>query len=185
MNESTFEDHPAVLAAVRKLDETEDPDGLTLEEVMLCFYRRPCRRISPGTDQLFKKYGRGSVLVYKDEVVLILDPEDNTLHFPHRRSKFIGAPKRRYTGVLPNSRFYTSGGVLVYVSEPKAVELLRGLFRAPAESNEGKVGGFSLFSSNANGKLNDHRCPEAWGLYGGIDARRLMRSRVVPDPELI
>lgn len=187
MNNQPQNLNAAVLAALEKLKSTNEPDALTLEEVMACFYRRPCRRVSPGTNPRFNKYGRGSVLVYKDEVVLILLPEDNTLTFPCRKTKCVG-PRSRYKGVEPRSRIYTKTGILVCVAEPfTTVTEIRKFFTELSEHCRENYGVDSFLGRNSAGHLNNHRCPEAFVLYGRIVTRELIEflgSEVVPDPGL-
>jgi hypothetical protein len=177
MNNQPHTLHPAVLAASQKLDEVKSPDKLTLEEVMMCFHRLPCRRVTPGSDWRLRKYCEGSVLVYKHEVVLMLNPEGNNLNLPCDHSRFVG-PKRQYKGVLPGSRIYTKGQVLVYVLEAFApVSDMRKVLSDTAEHGRENPGG-GLFAPSEGGQLNDHRCPEAFGLLGRIDAKRFIEANL-------
>lgn len=172
MKEQNPEMCTAVLAAMQKLNTTQNPDALTLEEVMMCFYERPCRRISPGKDCHFRKYARGSLLVYEQEIVLVLLPEDNTLYFPYERARIVG-PKRCYRGLLPRSVFHTTGGTRVYVMDPfKEVSGMRQLMREKAERLKSfpEEANFLAWKNSA-GSLNNHRCSEAFGLAGMIGAR--------------
>ena len=160
---------PAIKAVFERMEAAQSPDVLTLEELMSCYYNRPCRRVTPGTDHRYRKYKRGSVLVYKEEVVLILFPNDDTTYFPSNSSRVIG-PKGKYKGLLPGSRFFTNGDVLVRILEPfRSVSETRLALRAYAK-------GPNLFGKdNKAGSLNGHRCSEAFGLMGGIDARRYIK----------
>ncbi len=161
--------YPAIKALFEKMEAAESPDVLTLEELMSCYYNRPCRRIAPDTDQRYRKYKRGSVLVYKDEVILILNLSDDTTYFPCKSARVIG-PKGKYKGLLPGSHFYTNGDISVRILQPfQPVSEMRLALRAYAK-------GPGLFGKDNNaGSLNGHRCTEAFGLMGGIDARRFKK----------
>lgn len=165
-----------VLAALKRLEETQDPDALTLEEVMMCRYKLPCWRIAPGTNYQFRKYRRGSVLVYEHVVILILLPGDNTTHFPFSRVWVVGK-KRQYKGVLPGSSFYTNGGTRLLVEDGlECIQSVREMMRQSEEYYETHPEQKQLLAwENSEGKLNDHRCSEAFYLAGGLSARRMKR----------
>ena len=84
---------------------------------------------------------------------------------------------------MPGSRIYTKGDVLVYILEPfTPVSDARKAFSELSELGRENPGG-GLFDANSAGQLNNHRCPEAFGLYGRLDAERLMKA-LAETPDL-
>lgn len=153
---------------------------LTLEEIMMVRYRKPCRRVAPGNREA-KKFGRGSVLLYEQEVLLVLEPEDNTTYFPHTNTRVVCPSKRRR--LLSGSRYYTTGGVEVHVNErPDQVNLLRAyLKQARAKRKVEMRDNQGLFIVEALGKVRAMRCSEAWGLAAQIDVRRIKQDRQIAE----
>ncbi len=143
---------------------------MSLEQIMMCVYEKPCIRMT--AEQLNDtRYGYGSVLVYKDRVIIVLNPEDDTLCFydrPHNVRYCTG--KRKFKGLLPGSRFYTRH-TLTVIDDPERVRELRAL--KAQDKVVARPHFSSLFAPSDEGKLNDHRCPEAWKLMGRRDAARL------------
>lgn len=123
------------------------------------------------------KYGRGSILVYKDEVVLMLYPEDNTTYFEYVRTRSIG-PKRKFEGLLPDSTFYTKGGVHVRVLEAfQSVSNARQTAREREEFYLEHPEYVDIDDMSKDiGVTNMHRCSEAFGLAGAMHAKRKMRQ---------
>lgn len=179
-----------IRAAVRKLHTNgRGPDGLTLEEVMMCYYLKPCVRVTPPAEPLLGyPYREGSVLVYDDRVELVLKPEANTLRFPSARSRFVGAPSKRFHGLLPGSRFRTVEGICTYMEERDRVAEIRNLVREAHASIKQRCAqshpSESFFAANEVGKLNDHRCKEAFGLAGAMKGSRfrsVLRAQFGPS----
>ncbi len=162
----------AVTAALEKLEQTQSPHSMTLEEIMMCSYHKPCRRILPGSDPVFRKYGRGSTLVYKNEVVLVLLPDDDTVYFPARGVRCIGPKVKRYKGVLPRSSFYTNGGVYNLVLTPfEEVVAWREVFHNLEPTFGPHVSCGGMFGVAAH-----QRCKETFILMGRLAAKRLLRQ---------
>lgn len=160
--------HKDVIAAIEKLQQTQNPDELTLEEIMMCCYKLPCRRVTPGSNQNFKRYGRGSILFYAYEIILILMPEDNTVFFQYKRPRYI-APRRRFGGVLPGSVFYTQERVMMCVKHAfLEVQSAREKFRTEDRKSETEVFAWQ----NPPSAVQEQRCIEAFVLASQITIKR-------------
>lgn len=176
---------PEILEARTKfLNEPGAPDSLTLEDIMRVYYNKPCRRIAPNCREA-GKYARGSVLVKENEIVLVLNPKDESTFLPRKSSRVVGCPIKCFKGLLPGSRFYTRGGVYVVMESKEVAAELRmtfGFFNKLREHSRVQIakmgppkGETSFFAENEAGKLNDHRCREAWTLSGHLEGMRLRK----------
>lgn len=172
-----------VTEALWKLDQTENVDILTLEEVMMCYYKRPCRRVLPGGSDA-RKFQRGSLLVYEGETVLVLRPEDNTLVFSANKTRFVGTPIKCFKGLLPGSRFYTSGRVFTVMMEKEQTRAFRQFLNSSRRRERCGNRISSFFEANSAGALNQPRCPEAFGLGCRIGVARIQKAVLVSASEV-
>ena len=110
-NQKPDELYPSEAEALRLFEEGISLSELSLEQVVMCVYKKPCIRIAPKNLN-DTRYGHGSVLVGEDSITIVLNPEDDSLwvNLGSRKIRFIG-PQRHFDYHLPGSRFYTPNTV--------------------------------------------------------------------------
>jgi hypothetical protein len=165
-------DENVVALALQKLETAESTSALTLEEVIMCYHKKPCVRVPETWHSRFK---RGSTLVYPNIVIMVANPDDEHLiRCGNRRMRFIG-PQREF-GVMPGSRFYTKE---CYVMVCKDAEEVRDWRLTKQARNEAiKAGRLREGSRFLSPSLMSVRCPEEAGLKGRLDAERFKRLRL-------
>lgn len=156
----------AVPLALQKLEESQCTSTLTLEEIMMCCYNKPCIRVSETWNSRFK---RGSTLVYPNAVIIVAYPDDDHLiRCGERKMRFIG-PQREF-GVMPGSRFYTKECYVIVCKDAEEVRDWRATKKAREEAIEtGRLTGQSRMLSPSMLV----RCPEEARLKGGLSGQRL------------
>lgn len=157
-----------IKVANHKLESSEDTSGMTLEEIMMSYYNRPCYRVSPGHREAWG-YERGSQLVYKDRVILVLNPEDNSLYGIVGREDYVGPHYKRFLGLEIGTRLVKNGRMKTII-DVQRVRIMRHMKKDPKFFSMRSVSR-SIISEMAE----RHRCPETTGLYGRLDALRLQR----------
>lgn len=159
-NEKVLDEN--VVAALRKFDECQSIDELTLEEVMMCRFKKSCRRVSP-TDGEACGFERGSLIVLESEVLTVLLPEDNTMFFPYEELHLVEAPSSEYEGMFPSSKLF-KGDWQVRLFTP---EVLRGW----------RDHWPTLVLSNMDGEgMQQYRSFEAFGLLSKKSAKQAMET---------
>lgn len=118
---------------------------LTLEEVMAWYYRRSCRRVHPDSDDpviTVLKARRGSVLVTRNEVVVVCNPLDFHLMPPKPdfRQREIIDSRSPY---LPGTTIIRKAGRKIYVLYKHNPEI----FRLGKDRPINRWGGEILFQS--------------------------------------
>jgi hypothetical protein len=169
MQENTLQEislAPEVVSALSKFEGGIDLNELTLEEIMMCTYKVLCRKISP---QAFNhpRAMWGSVLVKADEVILVLNPEDESVYMPiaNRHYRFIGI-KREFGGFLPGSRIYTQD-TLTWIHDPQDVRDWRLIDRRSGKKLKTPSDAFPLATEGENNAFfKRFRCPEVVRLMG-------------------
>lgn len=159
---------------------------------MMLFYNLPCRRISP-VQYGKRKIGRGSVLVCKDEVLLIIEPGDQHLNFPHTHEQICGPRQTYLRGILPGSRFYTQGQTLVSIETAESVRRLRALKKSLAPSGHplsatGQISRSSFFDQQALIPTKRWTCQESFYLsayISGVHARETFTALQEEDERVL
>lgn len=162
--------HPLVVAAHNKLEATGKTEDLSLEELMMCFYGKPCERKSEKFDTRFK---RGSILHYHDRVIIIANPKDEHLdmheEYPHRRLRFI-SPQRCY-GLMSHSYFFTQNTEVWVHGDPDWVRQWREHCKksAPEPPKRPEAPKFA-------GEFRQARCLPEIRLWARLSASRLRNA---------
>jgi len=175
-----MEQYPeCVQSALRHFDECNSVQELTLEEVMMCKFKKPCRRVEPGSREV-RRFGQGSLLVKEDEVILVLRAEDNTMYFSFQRLILVGTPCRRFKGLLQGSSLYIRGRRRVRLLSPENAHQWRQAFTALRGEQDSAT---DALLDEKEGFRHHFRCDEALGLKGKKSASRLMKGLTKKEGE--
>lgn len=178
-------------AEINHIEEKhERNERLSLEEVMMLYYKKPCRRVFPHSNDPVVtelKANRGSVVVMEDEVVVVCNPLDFHLLAPPAGFGFEIVPQSRFLHGTTIVRVSIKGNVTVSFT-------VRGSNQKERESSLikdrwgtamlGGVGDLSirafLFTKSSYDIEGGHTriltCVEEAAILGSFSAKSLLRT---------